>query len=129
MVAITCAILVVLFMCQHLGTGRVGLGFAPIVILWLLSNLVINVYNIAVYHPAMFACINPWHGLDYFIRNGKTAWVSLGGLVLCITGTEALFADLGHFPRKAIQVGTAPCARPLSPAFEQSYSSTVMFSR
>ncbi|GAQ83496.1 Potassium transporter family protein [Klebsormidium nitens] len=104
-VGITCAILIALFLCQHKGTGRVGNWFAPVIGIWLVANLCINLYNISKHHPGMFRCINPWHGLDYFIRNGKTAWVSLGGLVLCITGTEAMFADLGHFPRQAIQMG------------------------
>lgn len=109
-VGITCAILIALFLCQHKGTGRVGNWFAPVIGLWLTANLCINLYNIAKHHPGMFRCINPWYGLDYFIRNGKTAWVSLGGLVLCITGTEAMFADLGHFPRQAIQVSEVACA-------------------
>ena len=59
-----------------------------------------------MHDATVLRAFNPMYIVDYFRRNGKEAWVSLGGVVLCITGTEAMFADLGHFNIRAIQVPT-----------------------
>ncbi|KAK9983806.1 hypothetical protein SO802_033331 [Lithocarpus litseifolius] len=101
---ISVVILIVLFMVQRLGTDKVGYTFAPIICIWFAFIGGIGVYNFIKYDPAVAKAINPYYIIDYFRRNKKDAWVSLGGVVLAITGTEALFADLGHFSVRSIQI-------------------------
>ncbi|KAK3158053.1 hypothetical protein QOZ80_2AG0132370 [Eleusine coracana subsp. coracana] len=101
---ISVAILFLLFSVQRFGTDKVGYSFAPIISVWFLLISVIGIYNLAVHDRTVLRAFNPMYIVYYFKRNGKEAWVSLGGAVLCITGTEAMFADLGHFNIKAIQV-------------------------
>lgn len=104
MVWISVAILFLLFSVQRLGTDKVGYSFAPIISVWFVLIAGTGMYNLAVHDAAVLRALNPMYIVDYFRRNGKEAWVSLGGVVLCITGTEAMFADLGHFNIRAIQV-------------------------
>nr|XP_023919633.1 potassium transporter 5-like [Quercus suber] len=101
---ISVVILIVLFAVQRLGTDKVGYTFAPIICIWFAFIGGIGVYNFIKYDPAVAKAINPYYIIDYFRRNKKDAWVSLGGVVLAITGTEALFADLGHFSVRSIQI-------------------------
>ncbi|GMH30984.1 hypothetical protein Nepgr_032827 [Nepenthes gracilis] len=109
---ISVAILVLLFSVQRFGTDKVGYTFAPIICVWFSINAGIGLYNFVKYDPTVIKAINPWHIVGYFRRNGKEAWVSLGGVVLCITGTEALFADLGHFTVRSIQISTCTVTYP-----------------
>ncbi|KAF0891498.1 hypothetical protein E2562_009907 [Oryza meyeriana var. granulata] len=101
---ISVAILFVLFSVQRFGTDKVGYTFAPVISVWFVLIAGIGVYNLAVHEMTILRAFNPKYIVDYFRRNGKEAWVSLGGVVLCITGTEAMFADLGHFNIRAIQL-------------------------
>ncbi|XP_041020411.1 potassium transporter 5-like [Juglans microcarpa x Juglans regia] len=101
---ISVAILVLLFMVQRFGTDKVGYSFAPIICIWFALIGGIGVYNFIIYDPTVAKAINPKYIVDYFRRNKKAAWVSLGGVVLAITGTEALFADVGHFTVRSIQI-------------------------
>ncbi|CAG8558828.1 4368_t:CDS:10 [Acaulospora colombiana] len=101
------AILIVLFLGQRLGTQRVGVLFAPIVSLWFISLASIGIWNISKY-PSVLKAYNPYYAIDYFIRNGSDSFQVLGGVLLAITGVEAMFADLGHFNRTAIQI-SFPC--------------------
>ncbi|ERS95418.1 potassium uptake protein [Sporothrix schenckii ATCC 58251] len=103
-VGITCAILVVLFLLQPLGTARLGSAFAPIVVVWLLFNLASGVYNLAVHDHTVLKAFSPHYAFLYLARNGTDGWHSLGGLLLAFTGVEALFADLAAFGRRAIQL-------------------------
>ncbi|CAK9218110.1 unnamed protein product [Sphagnum troendelagicum] len=96
--------LVLLFSVQRFGTARVGVMFAPIFLLWFISIAVIGVYNIIKYDKAIFKAFSPLQIIHFFRRNGRAGWIHLGGIVLCITGTEALFADLGHFTFQSIQI-------------------------
>ncbi|KAL3359355.1 hypothetical protein AABB24_016095 [Solanum stoloniferum] len=98
------AILIVLFMFQRFGTEKVGYTFAPILCLWFVLIAGIGVYNFVIYDIAIFRALNPMYIVSYFQRNGKDAWISLGGVVMCITGAEALFADVGHFSVRSIQI-------------------------
>ncbi|XP_059295298.1 potassium transporter 5-like [Lycium ferocissimum] len=98
------AILIVLFMFQRFGTEKVGYTFAPILCLWFVLIAGIGVYNFAIYDATIIRALNPMYIVAYFQRNGKEAWISLGGVVMCITGAEALFADVGHFSVRSIQV-------------------------
>ncbi|KAJ0733303.1 putative potassium transporter [Helianthus annuus] len=97
-------VLVVLFMLQKFGTARVSFIFSPIMGLWTLTTPLVGIYNIIHHYPSIFKAISPHYIFHFFSRNGRHGWLLLNGMVLCITGSEALFADLGHFNRPSIQV-------------------------
>ncbi|KAI3935852.1 hypothetical protein MKW92_020660 [Papaver armeniacum] len=101
---ISVVILILLFSAQQFGTDKVGSTFAPIILLWFTFISGIGLYNLFKHDVTVLRAFNPMYIIQYFQRNGKTAWLSLGGVVLCVTGTEAMFADLGHFSVRAIQV-------------------------
>ncbi|KAJ7968569.1 Potassium transporter [Quillaja saponaria] len=101
---ISVAILVILFMVQRFGTDKIGYSFAPIICIWFAFIGGIGFYNFIKYDPAVVKAINPKYIVDYFRRNKKNAWISLGGVILCTTGSEALFADVGHFTVRSIQI-------------------------
>ncbi|CAM8956418.1 unnamed protein product [Rhodiola kirilowii] len=103
-VGVSVAILIILFSVQRFGTDKVGYTFAPIVGLWFAFISGIGLYNWFKYDIGVFRAFNPVYIINYFKRNGKHGWISLGGVVLCITGTEAMFADLGHFSVRSIQI-------------------------
>ncbi|XP_058087882.1 potassium transporter 7-like [Magnolia sinica] len=103
-VIIACVVLVGLFALQHYGTHKVAFLFAPIVIIWLISIAVIGMYNIIHWNPRVFRALSPHYIFKFFKETGKDGWISLGGIILCITGTEAMFADLGHFTTTSIRV-------------------------
>ncbi|XP_073312174.1 potassium transporter 11 isoform X2 [Primulina huaijiensis] len=103
-VLVAVVILVGLFSVQHYGTDRVGWLFAPVVLLWFLMIGGIGIYNICNYDTSVLRAFSPVYIYRYFKRGGKDGWTSLGGIMLSITGTEALFADLAHFPVSAIQL-------------------------
>ncbi|OVA06668.1 potassium transporter [Macleaya cordata] len=100
-VVISAVILVGLFSMQYHGTDRVAWLFAPIVLLWFLLIGVIGAFNIWKYDPTVLKAFYPVYVYKYLKRGG---WSSLGGIMLSITGTEALFADLSHFPVLAVQI-------------------------
>ncbi|TKW18669.1 hypothetical protein SEVIR_5G446100v4 [Setaria viridis] len=102
---VTIAILIVLFLVQRFGTDKVGYTFAPIILTWFILIAGIGVYNLSKHDTSVLKAFNPKYIVDYFKRNGKQGWISLGGVILCITGTEAMFADLGHFNVRAVQIG------------------------
>ncbi|CAK9317857.1 unnamed protein product [Citrullus colocynthis] len=110
---IACAILVGLFALQHCGTHKVAFMFAPIVIIWLLSIFSIGLYNIIHWNPSIIRSISPHYVIKFLQITGKDGWLSLGGVLLAITGTEAMFADLGHFTALSIRIAFAfviyPC--------------------
>jgi len=97
-------ILLLLFLFQKLGTSKVSFMFSPIMITWFVTNTMIGLYNIVKYYPGAFKAFSPYYIYYYFHEYHKQGWVMLGGVVLCITGAEAMFADLGHFNRKSIQL-------------------------
>ncbi|XVF59930.1 hypothetical protein PTKIN_Ptkin08bG0001100 [Pterospermum kingtungense] len=110
---LACVILVGLFALQHFGTHRVAFMFAPIVIIWLVSIFSIGLYNIIRWNPKIVRAISPYYVIKFFEETGKDGWISLGGILLSITGTEAMFADLGHFTALSIRLAFAfviyPC--------------------
>ncbi|GMI98804.1 ARABIDOPSIS THALIANA HIGH AFFINITY K+ TRANSPORTER 5, high affinity K+ transporter 5 [Hibiscus trionum] len=106
------AILVCLFMVQRFGTDKVGYTFAPIICIWFAFIGGIGVYNFVKFDPTVVKAINPTYIVDYFKRNKKDAWVSLGGVVLAITGTEAMFADVGHFTVRSVQISMCTITYP-----------------
>ncbi|XP_057825831.2 potassium transporter 1 isoform X1 [Cryptomeria japonica] len=103
-VIIACVILVALFALQHFGTRNVAFLFAPIVIAWLICISSIGVYNIIHWNPKVFRAISPVYMYNLLKKSKKVGWESLGGIVLCITGAEAMFADLGHFSQSSIKI-------------------------
>ncbi|XP_031484891.1 potassium transporter 26-like [Nymphaea colorata] len=103
-VLISIAILLVLFLFQSYGSSRVGFAFSPIMILWFGCTSSIGVYNIIKFYPAIFKALSPHYIFVFFDRNHKHGWEVLGAVFLCMTGGEAMFADLGHFTKKSIQI-------------------------
>ena len=102
-VPITLAIMVILFLVQNHGTGKVGVVFGPIMLVWFAVIAVLGLKEIAT-QPHVLYAINPLEGLSYFWNNGFHGFLALGGVVLAITGAEALYADMGHFGKKPIRV-------------------------
>jgi KUP system potassium uptake protein len=99
----TLAILVALFSVQYKGTASVGKLFGPIMLVWFSVLALLGVYQL-VQQPSVLAAFNPWHSLTFFWRNGWTGFLVLGSVFLVVTGGEALYADMGHFGRKPIQL-------------------------
>ncbi|KAL5676123.1 hypothetical protein ACJX0J_012254, partial [Zea mays] len=126
MVWISVAILVVLFAVQRFGTDKVGYSFAPIILLWFMFIAGIGIYNLVEYDIGVLRAFYPKYIVDYFRRNGRDAWVSLGGILLCFTGTEAMFADLGHFNIRSIQLSFSFI---LFPAVSLAYIGQAAFLR
>ncbi len=112
-VGTTCAILILLFLVQPLGIGKMSVVFAPIITIWLAWNAIFGIYNLALHDHSVLKAFNPYYAFDYLARNKEHGWRSLGGVLLAFTGVEALFADLGAFSRRAIQLSwlcyTFPC--------------------
>jgi KUP system potassium uptake protein len=102
-VPLTCVVLVVLFMVQKRGTSGIGRVFGPIMVVWFLTIAVTGLFEIAS-SPTIILALNPAYAVDFFLTNHLHGIVVLGSVVLCITGGEALYADLGHFGRRAIRV-------------------------
>jgi KUP system potassium uptake protein len=103
-VAVACCILILLFWLQHIGTRRVSFLFAPIILAWLLCNSAIGLYNLITWNPRILKALSPYYMYYFFKMDGKEGWVALGGVLLCITGAEAMYADLGHFSRKSVKI-------------------------
>lgn len=101
---LSCIILVGLFALQHSGTHRVGFLFAPIVTIWLISIFLIGLYNTIFWNPKIVSALSPYYIIKFFKETGKDGWVSLGGVLLSIAGTEAMFADLGHFTATSMRI-------------------------
>uniref|UniRef100_A0A0E0LAA8 Potassium transporter n=1 Tax=Oryza punctata TaxID=4537 RepID=A0A0E0LAA8_ORYPU len=101
---VTCVILVCLFALQHYGTHRVGFLFAPIVCLWLLCISIIGVYNIIHWNPHVYQALSPYYMYKFLRKTQTGGWMSLGGILLCVTGSEAMYADLGHFTQNSIKM-------------------------
>lgn len=100
---LTCVILVFLFLLQHRGTHRIGRLFGPVMMIWFVSIAAFGLIRIAA-EPRVLLAVNPLHAVDFFMRNGASGIVVLGSVVLCVTGCEALYADLGHFGKGAIRL-------------------------
>ncbi|KAL0343977.1 UNVERIFIED_CONTAM: Potassium transporter 8 [Sesamum angustifolium] len=103
-VPVACIILLFLFYLQHYGTHRVGFLFAPVVITWLFCISAIGVYNIFHWNPHVYKALSPYYMYKFLKKTQRGGWMSLGGILLCITGSEAMFADLGHFSQLSIKI-------------------------
>ena len=100
-VPLAAGILLALFLFQQMGTERVGRLFGPVMLLWFVTIGVVGAAS-AVQHLAVLAAFNPLAGLRLLTGQGWAGYAVLGAVVLCFSGTEALFADLGHFGRRPI---------------------------
>ncbi|KAL5723662.1 Potassium transporter 8 [Ranunculus cassubicifolius] len=101
---VACIVLMCLFALQHYGTHRIGFLFAPIVVTWLLCISAIGLYNILHWNPHVYKALSPYYMYTFLKKTQRGGWMSLGGVLLCITGSEAMFADLGHFSQLSIQI-------------------------
>ena len=97
------AILVALFAIQSRGTAAIGHFFGPVMLIWFAAMTVMGVWGIA-HHPSVFAAVNPTYGLSYLFSHGMTGFLVLGAVFLCVTGAEALYADMGHFGSRPIKL-------------------------
>jgi KUP system potassium uptake protein len=96
-------ILAALFIVQPLGSARIGAAFGPIMAVWFVVIGALGLWGIAQY-PWVLVAINPWYGLRFLATNGLTGFFMLGGIFLCVTGAEALYADMGHFGKGPIRL-------------------------
>ncbi|PIA44090.1 hypothetical protein AQUCO_01700008v1 [Aquilegia coerulea] len=103
-VIISVVILLLVFLFQRFGTDKVSFIFSPVMLLWFMSIAAIGIYNTIKYYPSVFKFISPYYIYLFFKRNGKEGWERLGAVAMCITGAEAIFADLGHFNKRSIQI-------------------------
>jgi KUP system potassium uptake protein len=97
------AILVALFAIQPQGTARIGRAFGPIMTVWFVTIAALGIHGIVKY-PGVLAAINPVYGLNYLFSGGAGAFLVLGAVFLCVTGAEALYADMGHFGPRPIRL-------------------------
>ena len=102
-VPVSLAVLVVLFVMQRWGTSLVGQFFGPIIVIWFLILGATGVVQI-VQTPDILAALNPLHGINFLLDRGPMVLAAVGAIVLALTGAEALYADMGHFGRKPIQI-------------------------
>lgn len=97
------AILVALFAIQPLGTALIGRAFGPIMALWFLTIGLLGLWGV-LQHPAVLVAIDPRYALRYLFSGDPGSFLVLGGVFLCVTGAEALYADMGHFGARPIRL-------------------------
>ena len=99
---VTVLILAVLFAVQRSGTAKVGAVFGPVIIVWFLTLGVLGLMHITN-TPHVLSALNPEHAVEFFAANGVKGFLVLSAVFLCVTGGEALYADMGHFGRIPIR--------------------------
>jgi KUP system potassium uptake protein len=102
-VPLTLVVLTGLFMFQRHGTTRVGKLFGPVMAVWFVVIAVMGLAHV-VERPDVLLALSPHHALGFMLRHNRIAFLALGSVVLCVTGAEALYADLGHFGKRPIRV-------------------------
>ena len=100
---LACAILIGLFLFQRHGTGAVGSVFGPVMVVWFSTLAVLGLTGI-VREPSVLAAVSPHYAVQFFFNNGFTGVLVLGSVFLVVTGGEALYADMGHFGKRPIQL-------------------------
>ncbi len=110
-VPVTLVVLTLLFMAQRFGTAAVGRWFGPVTLAWFGVLAALGVAQI-VQNPAVLAALSPHHALGFIAAEPGVAFLALGAIVLCVTGAEALYADLGHFGKKPIRLAWALVVMP-----------------
>jgi len=101
-VPIALAILIALFLVQRFGTGAVGWLFGPVILVWFAAIGILGAREV-VQHPGVFQGLSPVWGARFMVDHGAAAFFTLGGVVLAVTGAEALYADRGHFGKTPIR--------------------------
>jgi KUP system potassium uptake protein len=102
-VPISLLVIGILFAAQRFGTGTVGKFFGPITLVWFVALLALGIPHILEY-PQVLVALSPHHALRFLLAHPHVAFVALGSVVLCVTGAEALYADLGHFGKQPIRL-------------------------
>jgi len=110
-IPITLVVLAGLFAAQRFGTGGIGKAFGPVMLFWFLALAGLGLPHIAA-NPGVIAALNPAHALAFCLHQPHIAFVALGAVVLCVTGGEALYADMGHFGRRPIRIAWYGVAMP-----------------
>jgi KUP system potassium uptake protein len=95
-------ILLVLFSAQRFGTEKIGRAFGPVMMLWFLVIALLGIASI-LKHPQVIAAVDPMYAVRFMMASGRAGFLVLGGVFLCITGGEALYADMGHFGKGPIR--------------------------
>ncbi|MBX9748320.1 MAG: potassium transporter Kup [Roseococcus sp.] len=108
---VTLVVLIALFLVQYRGTGSIGAFFGPICALWFGTLGVLGLVE-ALHNPAVFAALNPYYAINFAAHYHLAAFIAMGAVVLAVTGAEALYADMGHFGRRPIQVAWIVCVLP-----------------
>jgi KUP system potassium uptake protein len=102
-VPITVVLLLGLFFMQKRGTAGIGALFGPLTLLWLVLLAALGIRGILM-HPSVLQAVNPVHAARFFVLNGSTGFWVLGSVLLVVTGAEAVYADMGHFGKRPIQI-------------------------
>jgi len=102
-IPVTLVVLVALFLIQRRGTASIGYLFGPVMLIWFATLAIMGVINI-IDHPYVLKAISPFYGFRFLAENPLMGYLSLAAVVLVLTGAEALYADMGHFGRKPIQL-------------------------
>ena len=110
-VPLAVVILVALFAFQRRGTAAVGAVFGPVMLVWFAAIAVLGVRGVLL-DPSVLLAFSPAYGASFFARNGAQGFLVLGGVVLVITGGEALYADMGHFGKRPIRLAWFAVALP-----------------
>jgi KUP system potassium uptake protein len=100
-VPLSVAVLIGLFLAQRQGTGSIGRLFGPVMLLWFLCIGIAGIVAIA-HNTTVLAALSPLYGFQFLLHNGLRSFLIFGAVVLCVTGVEALYADLAHFGRRPI---------------------------
>ena len=100
---LTVVILIALFAAQPLGTAKIGRAFGPIMLVWFITIAVLGLASL-VHHPAVLVALSPTYAASFLIHGGWVSFLVLGAVFLCVTGAEALYADMGHFGAGPIRV-------------------------
>jgi KUP system potassium uptake protein len=108
---VSLAVLGVLFLVQRFGTHVVGRMFGPVLGLWFVVIGIVGAIHVA-HHPAILAALNPWRAAQFLVDRGWHVFAAVGAIVLALTGAEALYADMGHFGRRPIQIAWSGLVMP-----------------
>jgi KUP system potassium uptake protein len=104
-------VLAILFALQPQGTARIGRAFGPVMALWFAVMALLGLWGL-IRHPSVLYALNPLIGLNFLLHGGATAFAVLGGVFLCVTGAEALYADMGHFGAGPIKLAWSAIVLP-----------------
>ena len=110
-VPVALMVLTALFLVQRHGTARIGKFFGPVMVIWFVVLAVLGLQHIAA-NPSILKALSPHYALVFLVGNPLVAFIALGSVVLCVTGAEALYADMGHFGKRPIRLAWFSLAMP-----------------